>query len=134
MSGDSSSSTFHDFIILSYSKIKKWGRSAKSQNPNPHGFAYITNNLDFSCFDLFLMMFYLLFMKTWKVEDEESPEIHFAGGISRKTWIWISFRSKNMKRNFANFSIFGQGNPYHQSDAGVGIGMLIGDRDSLTWK
>ena len=28
-------------------------------------------------------------MKSWKVEDEESPGINFAGGISPKSWIWI---------------------------------------------
>ena len=37
-------------------------------------------------------------MKSWKVEDEESPDITFAGGISWKAWIWTPFRSKNMKR------------------------------------
>ena len=38
------------------------------------------------------------FLKWWTVEDEESPDINFAGGICWKAWIWISFRSKGMKR------------------------------------
>ena len=37
-------------------------------------------------------------MKSWEVEDEEFPDINFAAGIIAKSWIWIQFRSKNMKR------------------------------------
>ena len=56
--------------------------------------------------------------KWWKVEDEESLVINFPLIKCTKAWIWIYFRLKNMKhfsqkRN--NFSIFGRGNPYHQS-------------------
>ena len=57
-------------------------------------------------------------MKWWKVEDDEFLEIHFAGGISWKAWIWIPFRSKTWNENVVNrtnFFIFEQSNPYHQS-------------------
>ena len=36
--------------------------------------------------------------KSWKVEDEEWPDINFPLIKSTKAWIWISSRSKNMKR------------------------------------
>ena len=63
----------------------------KCQVPNsqPDGFAYIFSNLDFSFFDLFLMIFYLLFMKTWQIEVEESPDIHFPLVKCTTAWIWI---------------------------------------------
>ena len=43
--------------------------------------------------------------KSWKVEDEEWPDINFPLIKSTKAWIWISFRSKNMKRFFCHFFI-----------------------------
>ena len=54
-------------------------------------------------------------LKSWQVEDEEWLDINFPLLKSKKVWMWISFRSKNMKRKFVKFSILGQGDPYHQS-------------------
>ena len=73
----------------------------KCQVPNsdPHGSEYIISNLGFSFFDLFLMNYneiLCIFMKTWKVEDEESPGINFPLIKCTKAWIWISFLPKNM--------------------------------------
>ena len=76
---------------------------------------YLTSRCCY-CFPSFFLFLILLsdnIVKSWKVDDEEWPGINFPLIKSTKAWIWISFRSKNMKRNFANFFIFGQGNPYH---------------------
>ena len=40
-------------------------------------------------------------LKSWKVEDEEWPDITFPSIKSTTAWIWISFRSKNMERKYS---------------------------------
>ena len=51
-------------------------------------------------------------MKWWKVEDEESPDIKFAGGILAKAWIWISFLPKKhesiLSKNEPTFLFLGE--------------------------
>ena len=49
---------------------------------------------------VFLLFWFLILyiMKSWKVEDEEWPDINFPLIKFAKVWIWISFQSKNMKR------------------------------------
>ena len=52
--------------------------------------------------------------KSWKVEDEEWPDINFPLIRFTKAWIWISIRSKTWNENVVkrtNFSIFKWGNP-----------------------
>ena len=67
----------------------------KCQVPNsdPHGSEYIISNLGFSffwfMFDDFWWEFVFFFMKTWKVEDEECPDINFPLIKCTKAWIWI---------------------------------------------
>ena len=67
--------------------FKTWGRIAENRKPNLHGFAWITNNLDFHFLDLLLMVCYLLFLKTGKVQDEESKTINFGLNKSPKARI-----------------------------------------------
>ena len=65
---------------LGYLRIWKSQKNQKSCVPN---LKIVFANL------LFFILEYDNMMKSWKVEDEESPDINFAGGISWKAWIWI---------------------------------------------
>ena len=77
---------------LGYLRIWKSQNFRKSCVPNLNICLFVFFVFDFSILE------YDNMRKSWKVEDEESPGINFAGGMSWKAWIWVSFRSKRMKR------------------------------------
>ena len=65
--------------IINGKTLKKHLKSSTHVNKCPNSFKFL------DLCELEMMNSW----KSWKVEDEESPDINFAGGISPKAWIWI---------------------------------------------
>ena len=96
----------------------------KCQVPNsdPHGFEYIISNLEFSFFWIMFdefwwySMYITLKYEKWKTRNlltsnlpaEFWQTLGYEFHFFQKTWI-------HFRRKRTNFSIFGRGNPYHQS-------------------
>ena len=56
---------------------------------------------------IYIYIFLKIFLRRWGLKNDRCSI-----KISPKAWIWISYLSKTMKRNFDNFSLFRWGNPY----------------------